>query len=424
MTKIQKSLHNYITTEMDYWDFSGVVRIIQNGETIFETCRGYASIEFGTKNAMETNFTVASVAKQFTAFAIMILYDKGLLQLDEKANQYLPPSIRLPSEITVHHLLSHTSGLHNNYNFEDDFYVGEDRKPYNKEQFFRNWIIREPIRKPGIEFEYNNSNYNVLAWIIEQVSGQTYGEFLRENIFSKLGMNHTVFDDGQTIIPNKASNYIRDYGKLVRAPYTNNLYSIGAGALVTNCDDLQKWYECLKNRKIISEHAYEIYLSENKNNYCYGLDRHEEDGTIKYAHGGDMPGVSAYIQYYFDEDLCIIVISNTESLDQYRFGNGIAAILHNKQAPVSCRPEEIFLPPEELEKYTGTYLPGKIHIEQKDGKLYLVRVNQNIHIELYCVGKDSFKRRWEEQPTIHKLISEGDEKPSVWGYGLISKQFI
>ena len=119
-----------------------------------------------------------------------------------------------------------------------------------------------------------------------------------------------------------------------------------------------------------------------------------------------MLGVSAYTQYYFDEDICIIVISNTESLDQYRFGNGIAAILHNKQAPVSYRPEEIFLPPEELEKYTGTYLPGKIHIE------------------LYCVGKDSFKRRYEEQQTIHKLISEGDMKPSVWGYGLISKQFV
>lgn len=86
-------------------------------------------------------------------------------------------------------------------------------------------------------------------------------------------------------------------------------------------------------------------------------------------------------QYYFEEDICIIVISNTESLDQYRFGNSIAGILHNKQAPVSYRPEEIFLSPEELEKYTGTYHPGKIHIEQKNGKLYLVRVNQNIHIE-------------------------------------------
>ena len=424
MTEIQKSLNRYITAEMNEWDFSGVVRIIQNGKILFEMCRGYSNIEFGIQNTMETRFTVASVAKQFTAFAIMILYDKGLLQLDKKANWYLPPNMQLPSEITVHHLLSHTSGLHNNYNFEDDFYVGEDRKPYNKEQFFRNWIIREPVKKPGKEFEYNNSNYNLLAWIIEYVSGQDYHEFLQEHIFLKLGMNHTIFDDGQTIIPNKASNYMHDYGELARVPYTNNLYSIGAGALVTNCDDLQKWYECLKNRDILSEDAYGIYLSENKNNYCYGLERYEEDRTIKYAHGGDMLGVSAYTQYYFDEDICIIVISNTESLDQYRFGNGIAAILHNKQAPVSYRPGEIFLSPEELEKYTGTYLPGKIHIEQKNGKLYLVRVNQNIHIELYCVGKDSFKRRFEEQQTIHKLISEGDIKPSVWGYELISKQFI
>lgn len=332
--------------------------------------------------------------------------------------------MQLPSEITIHQLLSHTSGLHNNYNFEDDFYVGEDRKPYDKEQFFRNWIIREPIRKPGEEFDYNNSNYNLLAWIIEYVSGQTYNEFLQENIFSRIGMNNTVFDNGQNIIPNKASNYMRDYGILVRVPYTNNLYSIGAGALVTNCDDLQKWYECLKNKNILSEYAYAIYLKENKNNYCYGLERYDEGGTIKYAHGGDMPGVSAYTQYYFDEDLCIIVISNTESLDQYRFGNDIAAIIHNEQVPVSRRQEEILLSPKELEKYTGTYLPGKIHIEQRNGKLYLVRVNQNIHIELYCVGEDSFKRRYEEQQTVHKLISDGDRKPSVWGYGLICKQFV
>ena len=183
MTKIQKSLNSYITTEMDYWDFSGVVRVIQNGRIIFETCRGYSNIEFGIKNTMETRFTVASVAKQFTAFAIMILYDKGLLQLNEKANLYLPPDMQLPSEITVHHLLLHMSGLHNNYNFEDGFYVDGDRKPYDKEQFFKNWIIREPIKKPGKEFEYNNSNYNLLAWIIEYVSGQTYNEFLQENIF-------------------------------------------------------------------------------------------------------------------------------------------------------------------------------------------------------------------------------------------------
>lgn len=280
MTEIQKSLNNYITAEMDDWNFSGVVRVIQNGEILLETCRGYSNIEFGIQNTMETKFTVASVTKQFTAFAIMILYDRGLLQLDEKANRYLPPDMQLPSEITVHHLLSHTLGLHNNYNFEDDFYVGGDRKPYDKKEFFRNWIMRELVKEAGKEFEYNNSNYNLLAWMIEYVSGQTYSEFLQENIFSKLGMNNTVFDNGLDIIPNKAGNYMHDYGKLVRVPYTNNLYSIGAGALVTNCDDLQKWYECLRNREILSEKAYGIYLSENKNNYCYGLERYEEDGTV------------------------------------------------------------------------------------------------------------------------------------------------
>jgi len=421
MTETQKCLNRYVTAEMDDWDFSGVVSVMQHGDILFETSRGYANREFSIPNTMETRFMVASVAKQFTAFAIMILYDRGLIQLDEKANRYLPPNLQLPSEITVHHLLSHTSGLHNNYNFEDDFYVGEDRKPYDQEQFFKNWIIREPIRKPGEAFEYNNSNYNLLAWMIEHVSGQTYNEFLQENIFAKTGMNHTVFDNGQVIIPNKASNYLHDDGELVRIPYTNNLYSMGAGALVTNCSDLQKWYMCLKNRDILSQRAYEIYLSENKNHYCYGLERYEEGGRISYAHGGDMPGVAAYIQYHFDEDLCIIILSNTESWDQYRLGHGMAAIIHHEQPPLSHRPAEIPVSPEELALYTGTYLPGKIQMEQKNGKLYLVRVNQNIHIELYCVGKHCFKRRYEEQQTIHRLMAEGDSTPSVWGYKLISK---
>ena len=264
---IQEELARYTRAEMDYWDFSGVIRIIQNGSVIFETSRGYANIGFSIKNNIKTRFNIASVTKQFTAFAIMVLYDKGLLELDGKAGKYLPGNMLLPQEITVHDLLSHTSGLCNNYNFEDNFYVYEDRLPYNKEQFFRNWIIKKPVNKPGKEFNYNNSNYNLLAWIIENVSGKSYNEFLYENIFSRLGMDNTIFDNGKDIISGKADNYLHDYDVLVKVPYTNNLFSIGAGALVTNCDDLWKWYKCLKNKEILSEQAYGIYLSENKNNY-------------------------------------------------------------------------------------------------------------------------------------------------------------
>lgn len=90
--------------------------------------------------------------------------------------------------------------------------------------------------------------------------------------------------------------------------------------------------------------------------------------------------------------------------------------MHGEQPPHSRRQKEIPLTPEELQQYVGTYLPGKIQIELRDGKLYLVRVNQNIHIELYCVGKHQFKRRCEEQQQIHTLLSEGEHEPSVWGY--------
>ena len=90
----------------------------------------------------------ASVCKQFTAFAIMLLYDRGLLQLDEEADKYLPDTMQLPAGITVHQLLCHTSGLHNSYNFEDDFYVGADRLPFNREKFFRDWILKDVVSNP------------------------------------------------------------------------------------------------------------------------------------------------------------------------------------------------------------------------------------------------------------------------------------
>ena len=160
------------------------------------------------------------------------------------------------------------------------------------------------------------------------------------------------------------------------------------------------------------------------NHYCYGLERHDWNGVTMYAHGGDANGIAAYTQYFFEDDLCIIILSNNESLNQYRLGEGIADILYGKEPKHAARPEEVPVLEEGLRKFTGTYLPGKIHIEVKDGKLCLVRVNQNIHIELYCIGPNTFIRRHEEQSYTHNLLPEGAEKPAVWGYELISKEYI
>lgn len=151
----------------------------------------------------------------------------------------------------------------------------------------------------------------------------------------------------------------------ITAYWPESLIQIICTALVTNCDDLQKWYECLRKREILSEHAYEIYLSENRNHYCYGLERYDDGGIIKYAHGGDYLGVSAYTQYYFEEALCIIIISNTESLDQYRFGNGIAAIMHNGQAPVSDEPKEVYCRQRTLKNTPAPIFPARYILNKK-----------------------------------------------------------
>lgn len=430
----QRKLREYAEHEMELWDFFGVVKVLRGGETLLEASRGYASIEHNVKNNMQTRFTVASVTKQFTAFAIMLLYDRGLLRLEDAANRYLPADMQLPShntspnpfslpaDITIHHLLSHTSGLYNFYNFHDDFYVCEDRLPYDKKQFFKKWICKEPITPPGLKFDYNNSNYNLLAWMIEQISGQTYAEFIKENIFTPLGMEHSEFDDGQKLIRNRAENYMHDYGQWGKAPYVNERFGIGAGGLVTDCADLQKWYECLKNRQLLSTGAYGLYLRENQNHYCYGLERYEENGKIKYAHGGDSLGVCAYTQYFFDDDICILILSNNESLNQYRFGNGLAAILHGGWPELSRKRKEVAVSADTLKSFAGTYLPGKVQIEFKNDKLYLVRVNQNIHIELYCVGENLFLRRHEEQEIPHNLLPEGAEVPSVWGFERVKEE--
>ena len=120
---IQQRLAEFISRETEYWDFWGSIRIVKSGSILWETSRGYANAEFGVRNSMDTRFAIASVTKQFTAFAVMLLYDKGLLSLDADANTYLPEDMQIPSGITVHDLLAHTSGLYNFYNFEDDFYI-------------------------------------------------------------------------------------------------------------------------------------------------------------------------------------------------------------------------------------------------------------------------------------------------------------
>ncbi|MCS7463339.1 beta-lactamase family protein [Paenibacillus doosanensis] len=401
---------------MELWDVYGVVQVIRKGEVLFENAYGYASIEFGIQNDIHSRFSIASISKQFTAFAIMLLHDRNMLDIDASAQLYLPADMKLDESITVHYLLSHTSGLTNFYRFEDDFFAGYNRLDYSRSEFFRRYIDRKPANPPGTAYDYNNANYNVLAWIIEHVSGERYEDYIRNHIFLPLGMVNSDVDDGCKPIRNRSSNYSRDFGTTVKSPYHNEKFSVGAGAVVSNCADLYKWYRCLRDRLMLSPMTYTRFFQENQNRYCYGLEHHHIYGTDRYSHGGDHLGISAYMQNYFDEDICIIILSNNESINQYRLGNAISDILHDVDVKAPARYEELPMDESELREYCGTYLRDKIQIELINGKLYFTRFSGNLHIEIYPIGEGRFARRFSDQIEPYIIARSEDGKMTFFGF--------
>lgn len=384
---------------------------------LFEQACGYASLEFGIRNDMQSRFSLASVSKQFTAFAVMLLADQRKLDLDRPANRYLPQGMRIDESITVHHLLSHTSGLPNADSFEYDFFGEYNRTNYTQHDYFRRYIAHPPLKPPGTAYLYNNMNYNLLAWIMEQVSGERFDDFLRHSLFQPLGMENSVVDDGCRIIPNRACNYVKDFDTTVRRPYYNEKFSIGAGAVVSNCSDLYKWYMGLRERKLLSPEAYARFFTENLNHYCYGLEHHRVHGTDRYAHGGDHLGIGTYVQYLMEEDLFIVILSNNDAINQYRLGHAILDILHGVKVTAPAKRTEIALSAEELKSYSGTYLTNKIELAVIAGKLYFKRFSGNLHIELYPVGKGMFARRYTDQIQPYRMKRGPDGRMTFFGFG-------
>lgn len=417
---IRSKLESYIRDYLALWDFYGAIQVIRGGETLFAGAYGYASIEFGIRNSLESRFSLASVSKQFTAFAIMLLHDKNMLDLDRPASRYLPAALTIDESIAVHHLLSHTSGLPNFHTFEDDFFAGYNRTDYSRDDYFRRYIGGKPTRTPGTAYEYNNANYNLLAWIIEHVSGASFDDYMRDNVFAPMGMTQTATDDGCKPVANRSANYSIDYDKIVKAPYYNEKFSIGAGAVISTCADLYRWYVGLRGRKLLSEQAYARFFGVNLNHYCYGLEHRQVNGMDRYFHGGDHLGIATYVQHEFEDDLSIVILSNNEAINQYRLGQAITDLVHGGEVDAPARLEEIPVDESELREYCGVYLKNKIEIERVGGKMYFTRFAGNLHIELYTVGEGKFARRNYDQMRPYSIAKNEQGIPTFFGYPRIS----
>jgi len=309
--------------------FNGNVLISKDGKIIYQKSFGYAN--YDTKEMLNDSslFELASVSKEFTAMGIMMLKEQGKLNYNDNVKKYIP---ELPYEgMTIRHFLTHTSGLPT---YEDEkFFEGWDSKKivFNDDIIKQFAKLKPPVLfQPGEKWEYSNAAYALLATIIERVSGKSYSEFLKENIFTPLNMTRSrVYNtrrSAKEIIPNYAFGYVySDSLKKFMLPdslkeyyYVITLDGIqGDGVVNSTTGDLFKWDQALYTEKLVSkttlEEAFTPVKLNNDSTYQYGFGWFiAQDSTLGKVvqHSGGWPGYGTYIRRFIDKNNCIIILTN------------------------------------------------------------------------------------------------------------------
>ncbi len=303
---------NYVRQQLAERHIPGAaVAVIKSGKVVKIKGYGVASVEFNVPVATETVFEIGSVSKQITAAAVMLLVEDGKVNLDEKISKYLPDAPETWKNVTVRHLLTHTSGV-KSYTSIGGF---ELSKRYKVSDFI-NELSKQTLEfEPGSQYKYSNSGYSLLGYIVESASGKSYWEFLRSRIFGPLKMNSTADRDPQFIIKNRATGYEWENGKLVGRDYElTDLFS--AGAIVSTISDLAKWDIALRDETLLktsskNESWKPFVLTNGKENpYGFGWNVGEFRGQRLVSHGGQTAGFAANNSRYTDSDLDVIVLTN------------------------------------------------------------------------------------------------------------------
>ncbi len=304
----------FIKAEMEKRQIPGLALVIvRDGKTAKSAAYGFSNLEHKTPATLNTVFEIGSVTKQITAAGIPLLQQEGKLLVDDKISKFfseLPPSW---TNVTVRHLLNHTSGI-KSYTGLNGF---ELTKKLTQKQFIAALAPLPLEFAPGEQYKYNNSGYSLLGYIIENASGKNYWEFLGERIFAPLGMTTATNRQPSIVVPNRADGYERRDGQPINRDYDlTDIFS--AGAIVCTVGDLAKWNAALDSDKLLSAASKEqMWTSGKLNNgkahgYGFGwrVEPYRDHNNI--GHSGSTSGFSASLQRFPDDKLSVILLCNSD----------------------------------------------------------------------------------------------------------------
>jgi CubicO group peptidase (beta-lactamase class C family) len=361
-------LDSYMKAQTDLYKFNGNVLVAKNGTVIYKKSFGYA--DYNTRKTLGDNsiFDCGSIAKEFTAMGILMLKDQGKIGYSDTIRKFFP---ELPyMNVTVQQLLTHTSGMPDGFDLVEQYF--DHSKIASNDDLIRLLASKKPalLFKPGEKLMYSGTGFNILASIIEKVSGQSYSTYMEERIFKPLGMTHTRVANCQRP-PDKFPSYAHGYvysDSLNKYLFADSLSSgwpaylagiTGEGMIITTTGDLFKWDRALKDHRLLTETTQQEMLSQQSQNafthvsFGYGMRVGANEFGNFIFHNGYYPGYFSMHLRYSDEDVTVIVLSNNESHSDF-IADGLSGLALNKNILLPYAHKEMkqaHIPDQHLGKY-------------------------------------------------------------------------
>ncbi|WP_199137205.1 serine hydrolase domain-containing protein [Pedobacter sp. ASV12] len=329
--KLETQIDSLLASVFQDKNGPGVALLVaKNGKPIYRKAFGKANVELGVDLTPDNVFQLGSMTKQFTAVAILQLAEQGKLKLNVPISAYIP-DYPDGDKITIHQLLTHTSGIKDFTKMKSlNSIAQKDLSPKEMVDFFKN----EPVDfVPGAQFDYNNSGYVVLGYIIELVSGETYENYIQKHIFDKAGMSHSRYASDVAVINKRAYGYRKKGATYLNKPTISFSIPFSSGALMSTVDDMLLWQNALRQNLLLNAStanlAFSKYKLNNGEEFAYGYGWHLKaiNGTPTREHGGSVFGFKTMGVYVPSKDIYVIGLSNCECNSPTQVTRDIAALV-------------------------------------------------------------------------------------------------
>lgn len=379
-----------IRASADKDEFAGSVLVARDGEVLLDRGYGLANREWSVPNAGDTKFRLASVSKQFTAVTVMILSERGLVDLDAPVKTWLPDVPAAWDGVTVRRLLNHTAGVPDFTRLDD--YEALKTQATTVEALIARFRDRPLDFQPGEKYAYSNSGYVVLTAVIEKVSGKSYADFVTETLFQPLGMSDSGYDDHAVVLSRRASGYVPSADGVENADYVDMSVPQGAGGLYSTTRDLLKWEQGLFGGQLLRPQSMVELTTPGRNDYALGLVVKKDGRAATISHSGGIEGFNTYMAYDPDKRMTVIVLGNLNGAAPDKIGGDLMTLARGGTVTLHGEHRTVVLSPEMLRAYEGVFelAPNfALTLSVVDGRLMAQATGQQ-PLELSAEAADAF----------------------------------